>query len=798
MIDARLRVADVTESVTVTTTAMSFVNSIEGATNVKQIAPERPADAARPAGGRLALAPAAHQTGPSGNFSIAGAHVVRQPHARQRRHHAGQHPRHAAHALHRGRDSGDHRAQLRRVGRVRPVLGRHHQRAHQVRRQSCRRDRSGRRSPTTPGAPSRPSARARSTRSSRPTSPPSGARSFATAPGSSSPAASVKNEVARETGITKQAVHAHADERRLEGKLTQSLGTGRRLSVNYLSHRQRDDQQRLPELGRDHGPGQPHQSEDARATGRRALRGRVRLALLPRGAVLGAQRSRSNRRAALSKDLIAGTPLARPADRRLVVVAELLRRVRQRRAQQQRASSSRAATSCRLAPGSHNIVFGYDGFNDRMLNDNQQSGSDYHVWATSSIGPRRRGVPRHRAGLQHVHHLLAGSAERAAHQLPHARVSSSTTPGRSTASSASTSACATTRTTDATRPDGLVAQRLGLQPAPRPGLGSDRRRPDEPHREPQPLRVGAQQQHRRLGLAGRQPRHLRLLLRRRAHQHGHGHRSSRATSRSAACSTGTSPRRARPFFVNIPGLATKINGSLRSPYADEAAVGVSRQLGRPRRRPRRRRRSALRRLLLDAHRHDDRPGRRRVRPAVRPRLHREQQRPDAPLPRAQRAGRLQRRRRHARRQLHAVAPVGQHRRRERPHGPLSRRPGPLPGVLQRSWYLPEGDLAADQRHRAQLWATYRLPWGRRIVSTSVSAVQVPPVGHALRRGRHGRRLAVRARPPATRCRLTPIATTSPPRRVPHGRARRGRTWRSTWSGASVAPRRRRSSRSSSS
>jgi outer membrane receptor for ferrienterochelin and colicin len=35
--------------------------------------------------------------------------------------------------------------------------------------------------------------------------------------------------------------------------------------------------------------------------------------------------------------------------------------------------------------GSHNMVFGYDTFNDRRKGDNHQSGSDYHVWSTSSL-----------------------------------------------------------------------------------------------------------------------------------------------------------------------------------------------------------------------------------------------------------------------------------------------------------------------------------------------------------------------------------------------------------------------------
>ena len=34
--------------------------------------------------------------------------------------------------------------------------------------------------------------------------------------------------------------------------------------------------------------------------------------------------------------------------------------------------------------GAHNMVFGYDTFNDKRRGDNHQSGSDYHVWASTS------------------------------------------------------------------------------------------------------------------------------------------------------------------------------------------------------------------------------------------------------------------------------------------------------------------------------------------------------------------------------------------------------------------------------
>ena len=35
--------------------------------------------------------------------------------------------------------------------------------------------------------------------------------------------------------------------------------------------------------------------------------------------------------------------------------------------------------------GSHNLIFGYDRFNDRRFANNHQSGSDYRILGTSSI-----------------------------------------------------------------------------------------------------------------------------------------------------------------------------------------------------------------------------------------------------------------------------------------------------------------------------------------------------------------------------------------------------------------------------
>jgi hypothetical protein len=46
-----------------------------------------------------------------------------------------------------------------------------------------------------------------------------------------------------------------------------------------------------------------------------------------------------------------------------------------------------------------------------------------------------------------------------------------------------------------------------------------------------------------------------------------------------------------------------------------------------------------------------------------------------------------------------------------------------PEYFDRTWAYPVGDLAADQRHRARAWATWRLPVAERVGTVSLAAVQ---------------------------------------------------------------------------
>jgi hypothetical protein len=56
-------------------------------------------------------------------------------------------------------------------------------------------------------------------------------------------------------------------------------------------------------------------------------------------------------------------------------------------------------------------------------------------------------------------------------------------------------------------------------------------------------------------------------------------------------------------------------------------------------------------------------------------------------------------------------------------GPLTNDILRYPEYFVASWAFPTGDLSADQRHRARLWATWDLPWGRSVGTMSLGVLQ---------------------------------------------------------------------------
>ena len=162
----------------------------------------------------------------------------------------------------------------------------------------------------------------------------------------------------------------------------------------------------------------------------------------------------------------------------------------------------------------------------------------------------------------------------------------------------------------------------------------------------------------------------------------------------------------------IPGVAQKIGDSLTTPNNIEYAGGVSRNFGA---------RAALRAdyvfrdyrdFYVTRDRHDDGKGHQQRRAVVRPGVHRErhQRRVLPPLFGSHDAGNLsvQPPLRY-RRYLHARQELGQHRRRNGGQRTDNGRSLSVPEYKQAAWNYPDGDLATDQRHRARLWVNYGIP-----------------------------------------------------------------------------------------
>jgi len=61
-------------------------------------------------------------------------------------------------------------------------------------------------------------------------------------------------------------------------------------------------------------------------------------------------------------------------------------------------------------------------------------------------------------------------------------------------------------------------------------------------------------------------------------------------------------------------------------------------------------------------------------------------------------------------------------------GPIRTGVLAYPEYFDVAWNNPEGDLAADQRHRVRLWATYRTPIAERHGSLSLSAIEIVQSG----------------------------------------------------------------------
>ena len=288
-----------------------------------------------------------------------------------------------------------------------------------------------------------------------------------------------------------------------------------------------------------------------------------------------------------------------PARQHALLVADLLRRLRPGEARQHRTCSSRRTYFLSTeGAGSHNMVFGYDTFNDKRFANNHQSGSDYRIFGTTVDHPRRGRLSRSSSAtarrpdpvepdsrrqpgdelpdpLGVLQRQLArqrppdGQSRAALRQEPRRRQRRASW-WRTTARSARASASS------------------GIRPGDEQLVG---------HRQLREVRLGDLQQHRRLLVAGRQPADLPVRLPRAGDQRRPRRRRRATPDGDSAVFNWYNANGGANLPLSgaptIPGV-TPVDSRARSisPNNLEYAAGVSRQLRQARRGPRRLRRIA--------------------------------------------------------------------------------------------------------------------------------------------------------------------------------------------------------------
>lgn len=717
-VSAELRAAAVTESVNVVANPVSFVNTVEGATSVPQSLVERLSTNRDPALA-ISLAPSVHSTGPDGEFSIAGAMsfenlylvngVVAQDNIR-------------GELLTLYIDDAIQETTVMTSG-VSAEFGRFSGGIVNVRTRSGGNAFSG-------------SFRTNFTNDNwRAVSPFGETKVNKTVPeyqatfgGPIAPDrlwffgafGSIDDEASRETGYTAVPYVRRFKEQRYEAKGTGSLGNGRRLSIDYLGVNTETTNSAYPSSGEIMdlasltNPKQP-QSQ---------IVGNFTSAFGPRffvEAQVSARMLAFRDRGGFNTDLVAGTPLRDQqtgaywwAPNFCGVCPE----------EQRNNTNAFAKGSYFLTTGSssHNLVFGYDMFNDRMRSDNNQSASDYHVWASASHieGDTVYPVIVPGGSTYIIHWPLQEQAEHTnfrTHSLffndswavdQRLTLNLGVRYDKNSGRDSSGALVAN---------DSAISPRLG---ASFDVLGDGRTNVTASY--------GQYVTAINNSIAGAaspagNPSIIAYSYEGAPINFGDGPLVSSDVALDQVFDWFFSQDQS-PFFVDIPGVATRINGSLKSPHVKELTFGVSRRFGA---------RGAVRADFVDRNYADFYSQRVDTTTGI---VFDEFGQPyDLKL--IENSNEYERRYRAL--NLHAGynaagTTFGASYTLSRLWGNLDGEnvaSGPIPGSVEmypeyaeKSWNLPEGDLSADQRHRARLWATYLLPWGRSIMDTSIGAVQV--------------------------------------------------------------------------
>ena len=341
--------------------------------------------------------------------------------------------------------------------------------------------------------------------------------------------------------------------------------------------------------------------------------------------------------------------------------------------------------------GSHNIVFGYDLFNDKRFANNHQSGSDYRIFATTSFIQGTDVVPQF---------LGDGTTIIQWNPIPQG---SEGTNFRTHSTFVNDNWRVTSRLTanvglrydknhGADSAGRLVAKDSAFSPRVGVSWDPDRNADLERHRQLRQVRLGDLQQHRRLIVGRRESADLPVHLPRSVDQR---HRTGDADRRRDQGGVRLVQRQRR----RQPAAGRRADDSRRhAGHSGLAQLAEQPRIRRrpqpaarqPRNRPRRLRLPRLPRLLRHGAGHHDRQGPGQPRQDLRPGADPQLQRSAAALLRATRAGHLPvlldaGHRRH----LYPVAHLGQQRRRERRQRPGHQRRVRLSGIQAGGLELPD-------------------------------------------------------------------------------------------------------------
>jgi hypothetical protein len=529
---------------------------------------------------------------------------------------------------------------------------------------------------------------------------------------------------ANETGYTRSAYTFENDEKRVEGKITQSLGAGHNLRAAYTAVRETEVNNVWPS---------PQEVMDLRSLHTRQLpqdlvsvqySGTLRKNLFLEAQYAARQFSFENS-GGTSRDLIEGTVL-RSQQTGAFWWSPNFCGVCGPEERDNENVFVKGTYFWSTPRGSHNIVFGYDTFNDKRKGDNHQSGSDFQVWTTDTIV---------QGGT--VHPVIAGNGSTYIIQYPISEASRGTS----------------FRTHSLFFNDSWAASRhltfnLGLRWDRNDGVdGAGSLVADDSTFSPRVGLVWDPQGEGRWSVHGSYGKYVAALANTIADSASPAGTPSiiawfyqgpgiNTSADAPIVGSDVALRQVfdwfesgggigrRPFFTSIPGVQTQIRESLSSPHAKEIATGVSRLLGD---------RGAIRadvvyrnfsdfyadRIDLSTGQVTDSAG----------------QVFDLAL--VENTNVLDR-------EYVALSAQANYRFGSRVDlggnytvsrlwgnvngetinsGPVTSSETTYPEYLDLAWAAPNGDLAADQRHRLRLWGTARLPVSERFGSFTVAVFE---------------------------------------------------------------------------